>query len=76
MLIWSTIAVAVQFTQQVFSVYENESELVITLDVSRPALIEFFVIILASPDTAGGKFMTRTSKTNHVCTIYTYLDIL
>ena len=48
-----------QFTQEVFSVYENESELVITLDVSRPALIEFSVIILVSPDTADGKFVTK-----------------
>ena len=52
-----TIAVAVQFTQQVFSVYENESELVITLDVSRPALIEFSVIIVVSPDTASGNYV-------------------
>ena len=52
-----------QFTQEVFSVYENESELVITLDVSRPALIEFSIIILASPDTADGKFVTRS---NHI----------
>ena len=66
MLMWSTIAVAVQFTQQVFSVYENESELVITLDVSHPALIEFSVIILASPDTANGKFVSRSVKINHI----------
>ena len=50
----TTVAVAVEFTQQVFSVYENESELVITLDVSRPALTQFSVIIVASPDTADG----------------------
>ena len=40
-----------------FSVYENESELVITLDVSRPALTEFSVIIVASPDTADGMYI-------------------
>ena len=53
-MLFTTIAVAVEFTQQVFSVYENESELVITLDVSRSALTEFSVIITASPDTADG----------------------
>ena len=53
-MLFTAIAVAVEFTQQVFSVYENESELVITLDVSRPALTEFSIIIVASPDTADG----------------------
>ena len=42
-----------------FSVYENETELVITLDVSRPALTEFSVIIVASPDTADGMYITN-----------------
>ena len=51
----TAIAVAVEFTQQVFSVYENESDLVITLDVSRPAFTEFSIIIIASPETADGK---------------------
>ena len=58
-MLFSTIAVAVEFTQQVFSVYENESELVITLDVSRPALTQFSVIIVASPDTADGMYITN-----------------
>ena len=61
-MFYTAIAVAVAFTQQVFSIYENESELVITLDVSRPALIEFTVIILASPDTADGKQEAACSK--------------
>jgi len=39
----------------VFSVFENESEMNIILDVSLPALTEFAVIIVASPDTADGK---------------------
>ena len=51
-MLFTTIAVAVGFTRPVYSVYENESELVITLDVSRPALIEFSVIIVATPDSA------------------------
>ena len=42
-----------------FSVYENKTELVITLDVSRPALTEFSVIIVASPDTADGMYITN-----------------
>ena len=50
-----TSAVNVGFTQSVFSVFENESEMNIVLDVSHPALIEFTVIIIVSPDTADGK---------------------
>ena len=50
-----TSAVNVGFTQSVFSVFENESEMNIILDVSHPALTEFTVIIVASPDTANGK---------------------
>ena len=37
-----------------FSVYENDSELLITIDVSRPPQTEFSIIIVASPDTADG----------------------
>ena len=50
-----TSAVNVGFTQSVFSVFENESEMNIVLDVSHPALTEFTVIIIVSPDTADGK---------------------
>ena len=50
-----TVAVNVEFTQSVFSVFENESEMILTLKVSRPALTEFTVIVVASPDTADGR---------------------
>ena len=50
-----TVAVNVEFTQSVFSVFENESEMIIALEVSHPALTEFTVIVVASPDTADGR---------------------
>jgi len=49
------LAVCVEFTQPVFSVFENESAMTIKLDVSRPALATFTVIVSATPDTADGK---------------------
>jgi len=39
----------------VFSVFENESEMIIILEINHPALTEFSVVIVASPDTADGK---------------------
>ena len=44
-----------EFTQSVFSVFENNSQMMITLNVSHPALTEFTVIVVASPDTADGR---------------------
>ena len=38
-----------------FSAFENESEMTITLEVSHPALTEFTVIVVPSPDIADGK---------------------
>ena len=48
-----------EFTQSVFTVFENELEIIITLEVRHPALTEFTVIVLASPDTADGKDFVR-----------------
>ena len=50
-----TTAVNVEFTQSEFIVFENESEMIITLEVDHPALTEFTVIVVTSPDTADGK---------------------
>ena len=50
------LAVCVEFSQPIFSVFENESEITIKLDVSRPALATFTVIVSATPDTADGKW--------------------
>ena len=50
------LAVSVEFTQPVFNAYENESEIIITLDVTRPALATFIVIVSATPGTADGKW--------------------
>ena len=44
-----------KFTQSEFSIFENESEIMITLEVDRPTLTEFTVIVVASPDTADGR---------------------
>ena len=48
--------VTVEFTQSVFSVFENDSNMMITLNASHPALTEFSVIVVISPDTADGKY--------------------
>ena len=53
---YCTTAVTVQFAQSEFSVFENESEIIIILEVSHPALTEFTVIVVASPDTADGRY--------------------
>jgi len=50
------LAVCVEFSQPVFSVFEYESGIMIKLDVSRPALATFTVIVSAMPDTADGKW--------------------
>ena len=50
------LAVSVEFTQPVFSVFEDESEIIIKLDVTRPALVNFIVIVSATPGTADGKW--------------------
>jgi len=55
MYLFNYTAVNVEFTQTVFSVFENEPEMIIILEVSRPALTEFTVIVVASSDTADGK---------------------
>jgi len=46
----------VQFTQSEFSAFENESEVIITLEISNLALTEFSVIVLTLPNTADGKY--------------------
>ena len=50
------LAVSVEFSQPVFSAYENESEIIIKLGVTRPALATFTVIVSATPGTADGKW--------------------
>ena len=62
--------VTVQFSQSVFSVFENDSQMMITLNVSHPALTEFSVIVVASPDTADGKHTLLHSSHSivHKCT--------
>jgi len=45
----------VEFKQPVFSAFENESEMMITINASRPALTKFTVTVVASPDTADGR---------------------
>ena len=50
-----TTAVNIEFTQSEYIVSENESEMIITLEVDHPALTQFTVIVVASPDTADGK---------------------
>ena len=42
--------------QPLFSAFENESEIIIKLDVTRPTLATFIVIASATPGTADGKW--------------------
>ena len=48
--------VIVEFTQSVFSVFENELEMIVALKVRHPALTKFSVTVVASPDTADGTY--------------------
>ena len=65
-------AVIVEFTQSVFTVFENELEIIITLEAHHPALTEFTVIVVASPDTADGKDFVRDIA-SYIC-IFIFLS--
>ena len=59
-----TTAVNVEFTRSEFIVFENASKMIITLEVDHPALTEITVIVVASPDTADGKYIIVLSLLN------------